>query len=121
MAVSISCLSTENHTVFAVPSRAYEEWLQSTSSSSTSPSPSPSPSPSEALCPVISSVLVPSTAANEMLDMFGDVGGVGLTWSTPDCRDCEARGGDCGFSGDTDRVVCSNIPVAKRDGRSTFQ
>ncbi|XP_068306718.1 putative RING-H2 finger protein ATL21B [Pyrus communis] len=114
MAARISCLSTENHTVFAVPSRAYEEWLQSTSSSSTSPS--PSPSPSEALCLVISSVSVPSTAANEMLDMFGDVrSGVGLTWSTPDCRDCEARGGDCGFNGDTDRVVCSNIPVAKRE------
>ncbi|CAN6578918.1 unnamed protein product [Malus baccata var. baccata] len=112
MATSISCLSTENHTVFAVPSRAYEEWLQSTSSSSSSPS----PSPSEALCPVISSVLVPSTAANEMLDMSGDVrSGVGLTWSTPDCRDCEARGGDCGFNRDADRVVCSNIPEAKRE------
>ncbi|KAM1736579.1 hypothetical protein ACFX12_014922 [Malus domestica] len=117
IATIISCLSTENHMVFAVRSGVYENWLQSTSSSSASPSPSPSPLPSVVLCPVISSVLVPTTAADEMLDFFGDVWrGVGLTWSTPDCPDCEARGGDCGFNRDVDRIVCSNIPEAKSEG-----
>ncbi|KAB2620768.1 RING-H2 finger protein ATL20-like [Pyrus ussuriensis x Pyrus communis] len=117
VATIISCFSTENHTVLAVPSGEYENWLQSMSSSSASLSPSPSPSPSEVLCPVISSVMVPTTAADEMPDLFGHVGhGVVLTWSTPDRRDCEACGGDCGFNRDADRIVCSNIPKAKSEG-----
>ncbi|KAB2608757.1 RING-H2 finger protein ATL20-like [Pyrus ussuriensis x Pyrus communis] len=91
----ISCLSTENHKVLAVPSGEYENWLRSMSSSSASPSPSPS----------------------EMPDLYGHVGdGVGLTWSTPDCRDCEARGGDCGFNRDAELSVCSIIPKAKSEG-----
>ncbi|TQD70900.1 hypothetical protein C1H46_043559 [Malus baccata] len=42
--------------------------------------------------------MVLTTAADEMPDLLGDVwGGVRLTWSTPDCPDCETRGGESEF------------------------
>ncbi|KAI5329177.1 hypothetical protein L3X38_028574 [Prunus dulcis] len=105
---NISCLSGENHTVFAMPSVEYDNWLQSTA-----PSPSPSPS-SSGLCEVISSVRVPARAANE-LAVFGDaIEGVALTWSTPDCRVCETSGRYCGLNRDN-QIVCSD-PKAKRKG-----
>ncbi|KAH0975007.1 hypothetical protein GBA52_016906 [Prunus armeniaca] len=106
---NISCLSGENHTVFAMPSGAYDNWLQSTA---TSPSPSPS---SSGLSCAISSVRVPARAANE-LGVFGHaIEDVALTWSTPDCRVCETSGRDCGLNRDS-QIVCSD-PKAKRKGR----
>ncbi|KAM2063371.1 hypothetical protein ACFX16_026919 [Malus domestica] len=58
--------------------------------------------------------MVLTTVADEMPDLLGDVwGGVRLTWSTPDCPDCETRGGDSGFNRDADRIMCSNILVLK--------
>ncbi|VVA36676.1 PREDICTED: RING-H2 finger [Prunus dulcis] len=106
---NISCLSGENHTVFAMPSGEYDNWLQSTA-----PSPSPSPSSSGLWCEVISTVRVPARAANE-LAVFGDaIEGVALTWSTPDCRVCETSGRYCGLNRDN-QIVCSD-PKAKRKG-----
>ncbi|PQQ16781.1 RING-H2 finger protein ATL20 [Prunus yedoensis var. nudiflora] len=109
-ASNILCLSDENHTVFAVPSGEYDNWLKSKA-----PSPSPSPSSSGPLCEVISSVLVPATAAHE-LGVFGDaIEGVALTWSTPNCSLCEAIGRDCGLNRDASQIVCSD-PKAKTKG-----
>ncbi|PRQ17421.1 putative transcription factor C2H2 family [Rosa chinensis] len=40
--------------------------------------------------------------------MAGEVtrGGVAVTWSQPDCSDCEARGKNCGFDTDTGQIMC---------------
>ncbi|XP_021818605.1 RING-H2 finger protein ATL20-like [Prunus avium] len=107
---NISCLSDENHTVFAMPSREYDNWLQSKA-----PSPSPSPSSSGPSCAVISGVRVPARATHEW-GVFGDaIEGVALTWSTPDCSLCEAIGRDCGLNRDASQIVCSD-PKAKTKG-----
>lgn len=109
-ATSISCLSSGEYTVYAVPSSAYYASAPATAPSSWS-------SPPE-LCSVISTALVPRGVTYEWeINMDGGVsrGGVAVTWSQPDCRDCEARNKNCGLDTDTRQIVCSDRK--KRHGR----
>ncbi|EEF51348.1 putative RING-H2 finger protein ATL21A [Ricinus communis] len=42
-------------------------------------------------------------------------GDASLTWTKPDCRSCEERGGTCGFKGDTGLDIgCFDLPRSKR-------
>lgn len=100
---SISCLSSGEYTVYAVPSSAYY-------ASAPVAAPTSSSSPPE-LCSVISTALVPRGVTYEWeINMGGSVsrGGVALTWWQPDCRDCEARNKNCGLDTDTRQIVCSD-------------
>lgn len=100
---SISCLSSEEYKVYAVPSSEYY-------ASAPAAAPSSSSSPPE-LCSVISTALVPRGVTYEWeINMDGSVsrGGVALTWSQPDCSDCEARNKICGVDTDTRQIVCSD-------------
>lgn len=101
-ATIIACLSSKEYTVYAVPSSAYY-------ASAPAAAPSSSSSPLE-LCSVISTALVPRGVTYEWeINMDGvSRGGVVLTWSLPDCRDCEARNNNCGLDTDTRQIVCSD-------------
>ncbi|KAM5572163.1 RING-H2 finger protein ATL20 [Rosa sericea] len=86
-ATSISCLSGGGYTVYAVPSSAYY---------ASAPAAAPSSSASPELCSVISTALVGEVTRD----------GVAVTWSQPDCSDCEAKRKNCGFDTVTNQIMC---------------
>lgn len=103
-AKSISCLSSLEYTVYAVPTSAYHA-----SAPAAAPSSSSSSSSSPELCSVISTALVPRGVAYEW--SYGRVsggGGVAVTWSQPDCSACEAGNETCGLDTDTRQIVCTD-------------
>lgn len=89
--MAITCLSTDNFTVAAVPTKLFN-----------------SPPPSR--CRVISTALFP--VAGWWLGHWGIPTNdyIELTWKEPSCENCELLGGDCGFKSDIDlQIGCHNI------------
>lgn len=93
----ISCLSSKDYTVYALPT-IYAQSL--TSASSESPSPSPSTS-----CSVIATAWVPLPLQRQSFQTLDD--DIQLTWQEPSCGECEARGGNCGYRVNQSKVGCS--------------
>ncbi|KAF4353201.1 hypothetical protein F8388_014669 [Cannabis sativa] len=93
----ISCLSDDNgeFSVFAVPTMFYYYNRGSMTVDSQSFSPSPSESPLGS-CSEISTAMVPRPY--NPFFWPGTTGDIQLWWVDPNCRDCLARGGDCGCS-----------------------
>ncbi|KAL5541288.1 hypothetical protein UlMin_042510 [Ulmus minor] len=105
MTPAISCLSRTDYSVVAVATEGYYGGFESAASDSPSPSPSPATS-----CSVMATALVPISARwIRWPDRFGDLSGdVRLTWKQPDCGECLARGGECGYQrGSDSKIGCS--------------
>lgn len=96
-AKSISCLSSLEYTVYAVPTGAYY-----------ASAPAAAPSSSPELCSVISTALVPRGVTYERSNGRVSGAGVAVTWSQPDCSACEAGNKACGLDTDTRQIVCSD-------------
>ncbi|KAK9274743.1 hypothetical protein L1049_021994 [Liquidambar formosana] len=81
----ISCLSGKNYSVIAVPTDELDGLISS--------------------CTGFATVLVPARWAAASSNLSGDIP---MTWTDPDCKPCERRGGVCGFKSETNRDIgCS--------------
>lgn len=88
----VPCLSDDNYTVLAVPTRHYE--------GSKLP-------PPISLCEIIRSVMVPVSLWGYGTGVEDDIR---LTWTDPYCAPCEDRGEVCGFKSDVGLATgCSDL------------
>ncbi|KAL5722501.1 hypothetical protein ACHQM5_006016 [Ranunculus cassubicifolius] len=92
----ISCLGTQNHTVYATSIDSGQEMFST--------------------CDVIASVMVPSQSRYQNDEIINDLH---LVWDTPDCRECLGEHyGVCGFKNIKTRELKCFLP---KHGLSTFR
>lgn len=88
----VPCLSDDNYTVLAVPTRHYD-WSKLP--------------PSISSCEIITSVMVPVSLGGYRTGVEDDIR---LTWTDPLCAPCEDRGEVCGFKSDAGLATgCSDL------------
>ena len=118
----ISCLGNgkNDFAVIAVPTTVDGSYPWDQPLDSSSPSPSPSSSSSSSPCSIISTAMVPVPRPFPWPDRFSDLSrDIQLTWTDPDCSDCEDRGGVCGFQiGSATKIGCSVSPIGSNHGMS---
>ncbi|EXB28670.1 RING-H2 finger protein ATL22 [Morus notabilis] len=108
----ISCLGGgEDRTVVAMPTAFLMNSQSAPPPSSSLNSDSPAPAPATVdgcLVMGIAQVAVSLQSVSWLTNRFSDLSNsVRLTWSDPDCRECLARDGECGFrSSSTSEIGC---------------
>ncbi|KAG8391941.1 hypothetical protein BUALT_Bualt01G0239300 [Buddleja alternifolia] len=76
------------------------------------------------MCSIIDTLPVPASWPQDDNWLSSHLDGdLNLTWNVPDCEDCEARGGICGFENRTsDQVLCFSDPsTGKSRGLQIFK